>query len=585
VITGTRSGDGSAPMEMPADTPNYPPEASSAAKGVVTSLLLAVKMFSLYADDHAHCRSALTRIHEHIESFLRDYGELVFQVEKSRLVFDHKGVYQGSEKEGDIAFGLFRDGILDLRFQKGIESEETRTFLRILDRYKTLPAEAEGDIVTALWEAELPHIRYQAADNILETEAEAEAKSLEKRSGEAKGAWGGSVPLEMHMIAENIMERAQGVKELPSIDLAAVQLTAEEARKLEEMVSEEEERDGTREILDMMADILRSQEDESFFGVVLDFLEEELSAALYSGEFEISFRIMKRVHQIRQLCEDYRPWALSLVDEFMGRISTADFLEPLGESLAIINESQLKMAGKTLYMFPSSAIGILAPMLPKAPSSVVRAVLSKVVEGLAARDFRPLEKILENGNEDLLCRLVPLLGHMKDNKSAQALLNMARHPSARVRRLGLKTVISRGLWAPERLMSLIDDESDGIRQLFLKYLGAHRSEAAETQLLIYLRDRKARRGDQKHLVACFRALGRCGVGKSLPFLQDTLLSGRWFSKFFSSPRREGAAAALAELGTEESEEVLEAACDSRYPGIRRAAQFAVSDGSVSEDMP
>jgi HEAT repeat protein len=269
----------------------------------------------------------------------------------------------------------------------------------------------------------------------------------------------------------------------------------------------------------------------------------------------------------------------------MERISKEDFLEPLGETLAIINEAQLKMAGKTLYMFPSSAIGILAPMMLKASSSVVRAVLSKVVEGLAARDFRPLERVLENGNEELLCQLVPLLGHMKDSKSAQALLNMARHPSARVRRLGLKTVISRELWAPERLMSLIDDESEGVRQLFLRYLGAHKNEAAETQLLIYLRDRKDRRGDQRHLMACFRALGRCGMGKSLPFLQDTLLSGSWLSKFFSSPRREGAAVALAELGLEESEESLEAACQSRYPGIRRAAQFAVSRGGVSGDMP
>jgi len=571
-------------MEMAA-SPNYPHEALPAAKGIVSSLLLAVKMFSLYADDHAHCRSSVARLHEYIENFLQEYGDLVFQVEKNRLVFAKKGVHRGSEKDGDIVFALFRDGVLDLLFQKGLELEETTTFLRILDQYRTLSVEAEGDIVTALWEADLPHIRYRAADNILETMSEAEDQSSEQQGDQARKGWNAAVPLEMHMIAENMLDAAQGARALPQIDLAQVQLSADEAKKLEGMVREEEERDATEEILDMMADILRSEQDEAFFVVILEYLEDELHAAFDAEDFNVLFAILTRLHQIRQLCEDFRPWALPLVDGFLERASKTEFLETLNDSWENLNESQLKMAGKTLFLLSPQSIKALAPMLPKAPSSAVQTVLSKAIVGLAARNFGPFEDLLESGDDVLLYHMVPLLGHMTHNKSALALVRAAKHPSEQVRRVALETVIARGLWAPEKLMPLIDDESDTIRRLLLKYLGSRKDEVAETQLMIYLRERKSRNSNHAHVMACFRALGRCGTGHSLGFLRDAFLGGWWISKFFKSLKRQGAAIALTELGTEESRGILQEALNSRYPGIRRAARACVSDQSISGESP
>jgi hypothetical protein len=571
-------------MDMSAASPEQSFDALTAAKGVVSALHLAAKMFSLYSEDHAHCRSALARLHEHIENFIRESGNLAFKVDKERLLFGDETVHKGSGKEGDIAYALFRDGLMELKFEKGLDLEETRTFITILDQYKVLPAEAEGDIVTALWEAELPHIRYEAADSILEDGSDAEAQAKETPNGGSPPAQSASMPMEMHMVAENIVEMAQGTAELPKMDLAAVQLSGEEALKLEDLVRIEEQRDATYEILDMMADILRNQQDEAFFSVILEYLEEELQVAFSKGSFETSFRILKRVHQIRQLCEDYRPWARSLLEGFLERVSMADFLEPSGETWEAVHESRLKIAGETLFMLSPKAVGPLGSMLLKAQSKAVRRMLAKVIIGLAARDFKPLERVLEQGDDDLLCIMVPLLGYMKDNRSAQFLLKMTRHASERVRLLSLKTVIHRKLWAPERLMPLLDDESKEVRRLLLQYLGSRQSEAAETQLLIYLREKKSRKGNHDHLVDCFRALGRCGSSKSLPFLRDTLLRGGWISRFFSSAARQGAAAALAGLGTEESGEILDAGCRSHYPGIRRVSQASVPVQNPSGDV-
>jgi len=198
-----------------------------------------------------------------------------------------------------------------------------------------------------------------------------------------------------------------------------------------------------------------------------------------------------------------------------------------------------------------------------------------VILSLTSRNLKPFEELLDTAEEDLVHRLVPLLGRMDDERSAPILVKMAHHPWERVRKGALRALMARDLWVPKKVISLMDDKSSLIRQLLIKYMGSRRSEVAEGLLLDYLRNRRFPNRDNEHLLACFRALGRCGTVRSIPFLQDTLLRGGWISRFRASARRQGAAIALMELGTEQAKQVLDEASRSRYPAIRSAAQAAI----------
>ena len=141
-----------------------------AVKAVITSLQLALKMFTLYAQDHMYCQKSIVRLHKDLESFLAKFGSLVLEIRSDCILYEGETVHEGSSKDGDVSFALFRDGMLELVFVKGIEQEEISFLVRTIDRYRSLATTAEGDIVTALWEARLPHLHYVAADNILEIE-------------------------------------------------------------------------------------------------------------------------------------------------------------------------------------------------------------------------------------------------------------------------------------------------------------------------------------------------------------------------------------------------------------------------------
>jgi len=103
-------------------------------------------------------------------------------------------------------------------------------------------------------------------------------------------------------------------------------------------------------------------------------------------------------------------------------------------------------------------------------------------------------------------------------------------------------------------------------------MGMRKSKAAEGLLTKHIKNGKLDANDPGELIACFKALGQCGTEHSLPFLEDALLKGGWISRFRPSVLRQGAAIALAEMGTEQSLQVLQGAARSHYPAVRKAAQ-------------
>jgi len=552
-------------MNSPASNQAYSNEAVKAAKNIVTSLFLALKKFSLYPEDHNHCQRAMQGLQKDLETFLENHGSLVLHVEKDRILFEDEVVHKGEPEEGQLAFALFRDAIYRLTFHKGIDSRQIDLFIKILNQHKTLPPEAEGDIVTALWEAQLSHLQYEADDKILEADLDVDFSDAEEGRTQESDFYS---TLEMLLDAEASPAGSHGDRDLPPVEPCHFQLTTEEMETLQEIVRQAEERDATQEILDMLADILKDQKDEEYFDVVLDYMEEELQTALGRKNFDVALRILKRLIQIRMLCKESTSWALSRINKFFLGVCEPDFLRPLQELWPTLSASEIGRLRLFLLLLPPKAIGALGARLLEARSPAVQKMLSEVIVSLASRDFRPFEKLLDTAEENLVCSLIPLLGLLNDEESSKALVHMAHDPSERIRKQALSTIMARDLWVPDKLTSLMDDDNNFIRQLLIKYLGSRRSQAAERLLLDYLRNRKYRDTDEEHLSACFRSLGRCGETEAIPFLRATLMKGGWISRFRASALREYAALALTELGTDRAKQILEEGSQSWFPGIR-----------------
>jgi HEAT repeat protein len=125
------------------------------------------------------------------------------------------------------------------------------------------------------------------------------------------------------------------------------------------------------------------------------------------------------------------------------------------------------------------------------------------------------------------------------------------------------------------LFILTEDPDESIRNMVLRKLGRDRNQVAEELLLNYLETRQYTITNHQHLLACYRALGRCGSHRCIPFLKKLLFTKGWFLDLGKSVHRIGATVALFALETKEAKEILQKASGSFLPAVRLAYRKAL----------
>jgi HEAT repeat protein len=553
-----------------------------AAKWLIKSLLLLLKTYGLYSERHPFCEKTLKEFHTKLLSFLEEYDSLLLHVEKRRLLYEGEEVLSGPANEENLAFSFFRDGIEWIEILEGIELWETSEIIKTLHTYKRLPEEAEGDIVTAFWESELPHLRYEASEFIPDEGGQNTVNPVAKKKGDH--------PEEEHEVDLKALREfkamavdgtsaplAESNREKGTVHPENSELTPKELENVNEMLIGEEEVDFTQEILHMLSDILKSLDDEKFFALALKYLKISVEEALLKSHYDNALKILQTVHYLRGLCQKDHDWALKEIEAFLNEVSEPDFIELLRNGLIETETPHLQVIKKILLFLSPESIGTLAHILVEIESAQIKEMLIEVITTLAQQDCSPIEPLLKDAPDDLLLVLIGVLGHVSSDSSQQLLFTLHCHRSEIVRKVVLRTLINKKVWNPESFFTMVEDESTSIRKTVLDYLGSKRCENAENLFINYLKKGKVSHSEPTHLVACFKALGSCGSKRSIPFLQELLLGGNVLTKLLGSPSLQGAGIALSGLGTQEAWLVLQKAGGSFYPGVRRSVRELIED--------
>jgi hypothetical protein len=531
-------------------------EELNAAKNIFTSLLLACKNLSLYPPGHTICNNSINQLHLQLTAFHNKYGTLRLEIERERVISNGGLICEGLPDEGTLHFTLFQVGLRWLDFLEGIELEELNNILTILDKYTKLSAEPEGDIVTALWEAQFPHLRYEVAEF----------------------SWGDD-PEEVKEISDLAKEKAVEMQlrgfewEEPdtqigsAIDLANLVLTSQEDVLLKELIRQEEEPDPTS-YLDALMDSLLQHREKGNLNIILEVLSEEFTGSLTQGDLMGSHKILKGLRYVLDIYEGELPWAGLLIEEFFLKASGPESLAPLKEIWGHLDPENTGIIEQIFRLFNPQAIHTLVPLLTPTQPAHLRQILLDSIIFLASQDMRSLESMLNSPDEMLVENLVPVIVNIKGGQSLKYLKRLIRHPSSKVRREAVKGFFQREPARGRDIFPMIDDKDESIRQLVLEQLGQSRDETVEDLLLSYLHNIKIRNQEENHLIQCFKTLGECGSARSIPFLRETLFKRAWMPGFGRSVLRRGAVTALVELDIPEAQRVLKDAGRSLFPSVR-----------------
>jgi len=551
-----------------------------AVEAVIASFIMAIKNYSMYPESHVTCQNSIQTVKSRLDAFIENYGDLRFEVKKDRLLFQSETVQHDDPKTGTLAFPLFRDGIQWLEFKQGFELWEIYGFFKIFNDYKSLQEEAEGDLVTALWEMDFPHLQYAAMDVLWKAETLTDFSTFKVKDRKTPdAAMQEQADDDQQDVADTAEDPDAGAGlALSTMDRTIWQLTPEESQHLKQMVAEEERQSSTQDVLDILEVILQTQNQPEDYSIILEFIKEEFKNALAQGNFQIALDFLESLQKTYQSCKVEKPWARPLLGWFFINISDTQVLEVLRQVLPTFDKQhadRIKVFRRLLLRFPPAAITALAPLLFEKLSVPVERQLMEIIGLLALKDIHPLEQLLDRPEEALVKKLVFILGHIKGEKTEQILLEMTRHESGRVRLEALKALIRRDSNMIKKIFHLIDDPVLTIRRMMWKYLEKHEDQETGNLIRNYLDHKKIRREDDEQILNCYKTLVRCDSIYFVPFLRESLISQGLDFSFNRSLRRRGAALALLELGTEEAREVLKKASKSLFPSVRYAYRKAL----------
>ena len=542
-----------------------PDEALRLARDLINLLIIAMKNYALYPEGNEVLQKSVDIFVKGLNGFIQKSGDFRFHVKKNGLFLEDQVIYQGASHMDDVALILFRDGIQWLEFQNGIELPEVAGFLRLLNQFRETAEESDGDLVTALWEAQFPHLRYDATDVFLGDEGAVDFSLLSMMDENHRGG------------AQEADQETPQTTADPDTYTGKWELIPEEINELEQMVLEDESLDNIEAILNVILVILREHIEEEDLKDLLEILLAEFRNVLSRVEFQVGLKLLKEVHEIYEFSKTNRVWAIPMLDNFLREASGYQVLNVLQEVwpvLEILGSHRLLLK-RILLLLPPEAILAIGPMYLEVSSPTIQRDLMESIGSLAGRDISPFERLLNHPNKNLVQRMIPVLKELEGNRPSELLLMLVRNPSEKIRMTAFDTLMARDRQHLQEVFPLIDDDSDHIRRLILKYIGEVRNEFVERLVLDYLEQRKFQRHDNQHLMACYKGLGLCGSVCSISYLGRSLLKGGWIPGFNKSVHRQGAAIALMALELDEAQNLLDKASRSLRPGVRIAYRKAM----------
>ncbi len=142
------------------------------AKGVMTSFERALRTARLYKPDHPIRRESIEEIQARFRSFFDKYSYLRLEVTQSEMKLEGRVLMKCEPRDPEAPFRLYKDGIREIRFHRGLEHDELFTFMSLLEMDAREMAEIDLDLVSLLWTKDFKTIDYVTIDEFEMAEGE-----------------------------------------------------------------------------------------------------------------------------------------------------------------------------------------------------------------------------------------------------------------------------------------------------------------------------------------------------------------------------------------------------------------------------
>jgi len=555
------------------------------ARDSTSAFIKAIKAFRFYPPDNPTLKGFREQVLKKFQFFLNKYQSFVIHVAEYDLSYKGKILYENRDVKTSLAFLLYKDGLREIRFMKGLEEWEVQGIIDIIKQSDNIN-QLEDDIVTLMWEKDFEHISHLATDEFLEETPVIVPDNIDQFRKNLVFK-----PLAHHVEVDPAEEGSEEGVDLDEILSRAIEepapfvsdrsvyfLTSGEVEGLRKDVEAEIDPTFVFNIMDILFEILALEKEPEPYQDGVNTLIKTLDAFLTLGEFTKATELLQRVNIILKTY-DLQDWQIESIRKIIVEAGDEVRIDRIGKVLER-EEVRLEDVDAYLSLLQKNSITPLIKLLGELKNSKARRVFCDALSEIGKNAVELITPFIDDRRWFLVRNITYILGRIGKEQSFPYILKAFNHEEIRVRREAIQALgLIGGSKAVGLLVKAVTDNDVRIRCMAAINLGKVGKDAGLIPLLEVVQSKDFYKREPVEIKAFFNAIGMSGSNEAVPVLQQLLERKSWFGRGTTDEIRIGAANAMAMIGTPDAKILLEEGKNSKDDSIRDACIQALRSQS------
>ena len=536
----------------------------------------AARAHQLYLPNNPVYKQALENLRAGFLPIWETTDEVALAFSESEVRYGGEtALEEGAKSSDSLPWLFYKDGVRELTFARGFDSEELGKLLDILQRVRKASPD-EDDLLTMLWQGDFAYLRYryvdvsvdpteplgdggeQLADAQIDTSRLAETDAAEGEEGLDSGS-------------------RSGVVNMSDFDGTLYFLDEREIEYIQAEVRREYEIDLRQNVLALLLDIFEQQAEPSIRDEVAEILDSFMLHMLSAGQFHNVAYLIREALVASQRAIDIVPAQRDRLAQIPARLSApealAQLLQSMDEAEALPSQAELLELFEQLR---GSALATVLDWLGRLQNPKLRPLLEQAAARLAAQSTAELVKLVLSPSRNVALEAIKRAGALRTPAAVVPISKVLGEGDAELRAAAVAALAEIG--SPTALQSLergVEDREREVRVAAIRALQARAYRPVLPRLEAIVKGRGIRDADLSEKMALFEAYGSlCGNGGVTAL--DAMLNGKsLFGRREDAEVRACAAVALGRVGTPDAQASLRQAANEKDVVVRTAVARAL----------
>ena len=562
-----------------------------------------LKTCRLYGASNPNTGRFRVELAGNLRALLDRHGSFRLEFTPNQVLCDEQAVATATSRDDNFAMPFFRDGLYALSFRPGMEPAELERLLDILLRATARAADGREDLVTLLWDADLPHLGVSyvsaetdtdlgdAADPLPEDAftprgrlmpwpaREAASESGELGAGSRYGSAGqpgsvagdastGGSPNETPGAHSEDWPIAEPEADLEHAYASLDATSAEDVDAFMARMHLERGEPVAMAAIALIRDALQAQPSDQDREDFVEMLERVLRDAITDARWTEAGEVVAYLGECTAgywdatlLIQDYAHPESVATNALVRHLDEA----PIDET----NEFAAFVRG-----LGASAIEWLMCIVALANQQRTRRVLLRTLIEMCAGNPERLAPWVGDPRWFVVRNAVHVIGAAEGRVPVGMFAPLVTHPETRVRREVITALAhAEPDDAQSLLLKFVCDPDASVRARALHRLGSRRDALVSKALLRIVNEPGFRKRPEEEIRPLLSALGGCSLDDALPALEKQLYESIGFLGG-STAHQQAVARCIARIGTPAAQLLLDCGARSRHASVREACKLA-----------